>query len=83
MIRLSKPWWDFRYDEDGNQTAGEDATFALKMCQELGVQGYVDTTIKVDHCHVFQIDDTFSDRFADWAEKPGDLDVVAYKKDAA
>ena len=83
MIRLSKPWWDFRYDEDGNQTAGEDATFAFKMYQELGVQGYVDTTIKVGHCHVFQIDDTFPDRFADWAENPGDLDLIADRKDAA
>lgn len=68
--KLEKPWYDFRYDEDWNQTHGEDATFALKM-HKIGITGYVDTTIKVGHVHAFSIDETFSDRFADWA-KPED-----------
>ena len=28
----------------------------------------MDTTIKVKHSHIFEIDDSFSDRFADWSK---------------
>lgn len=69
LKRLSKPWYFFTYKpEDWRQVRGEDASFALRMLSELGVEGWVDTTIKVKHLHAFGIDETFPDRFADWAE---------------
>jgi len=68
LQRLKKPWYFYTYKpDDWSQVHGEDATFALRMKREVGVQGYVDTTIKVGHVAAFSIDDTFSERFADWA----------------
>jgi hypothetical protein len=41
-----------------------------RLRSEAGAEVWVDTTIKVTHLHTFEIDDTFTDRFADWME-PG------------
>ncbi len=69
LSQLKKPWYYFSYKpEDWSQIHGEDASFALRMLQEIGVRGWVDTTINVKHLHPFAIDETFPDRFADWAE---------------
>jgi len=70
LQRLSKPWYFFTYKPDTwEQVHGEDGNFALRMMSELGVKAWVDTTIQVKHIHPFQIDETFSDRFADWSEE--------------
>jgi len=70
LRRLKKPWYFFTYKPDTwKQVRGEDATFALRMMSELGIQSWVDTTIKVKHIHPFPIDETFPDRFSDWSEK--------------
>ena len=60
---------------------GEDATFALRMQQALGIEGWVDTTIRVRHAHVFAIDETFSERFADWATPGvGEAAICRYRE---
>lgn len=69
LKRLPRPWYYFKYEPSNWRiVAGEDGTFFVRMAQ-LGVKAFVDTTIKVKHAHVFEIDETFSDRFADWADE--------------
>lgn len=70
LRRLKKPWfWDRIEDSDRQiRKSNFDVEFVWALQNELGVQMYVDTTIDVRHLHVFEIDETFQDRFADWAE---------------
>jgi len=69
--RLQQPWYAYKYDEKNwQETEGEDSRFFLRLNQELSIETWIDTTIKVKHCHVFQIDETFPNRFPDWV--PGE-----------
>lgn len=71
LERLPRPWYLNEYDKDTwCLVAGEDATFFLRMAA-IGVSSWVDTTIRVRHAHVFEIDDTYPERFADWADGGG------------
>lgn len=73
LKRLPKPWYFNKYDpKTWELVAGEDGTFFYRMREQLGVKSYVDTTIRVKHAHVFEIDETYPERFADWAEGSGD-----------
>ena len=68
--RLQQPWYAHKYDmKTCEEREGEDSRFFLRLNQELKVTTWIDTTIRVRHCHVFQIDETFSERFQDW--EPG------------
>lgn len=68
LRRLPRPWYYSKFDpKSWAMTDGEDGTFFLRMARGLGVQAYVDTTIRVKHAHVFEIDETFPERFADWS----------------
>ena len=57
-----------------------DTRFSWRLQWEAGATLWVDTSITVKHLHIFAIDDTFSERFADWAvPHPGvDLDICQY-----
>lgn len=81
LVRLSRPWFFNTYKpEDWSIVHGEDGTFFWRMEKELGVTSYVDTTIRVKHAHVFEIDETFPDRFADWSEVGrGDPAICRYE----
>lgn len=70
MNRLKKPWFWDRIDDGERLTrkSNFDVEFVWALQKELGVQMWLDTTIDVRHLHVFEIDETFQDRFADWAE---------------
>jgi len=69
--RLQQPWYTYKYDEKNwQEIEGEDSRFFLRMNRELKVDTWIDTTIKIKHCHLFQIDETFKERFPDW--KPGE-----------
>jgi hypothetical protein len=69
--RLRKPWFAYRYDKKSwQEVQGEDCEFFVKMRRELKVRTMIDTTIKVKHCHVFKIDETYPDRFSDWVPGP-------------
>lgn len=46
-----------------------DWPFVSRLQREAKLKIWCDTTIKVTHIHPFEIDDTFSERFADWEDK--------------
>ncbi len=76
---LGKPWYFNEFDRDTYTIKqGEDGMFFYRLAQA-GVKSFVDTTIKVKHCHVFQIDETFPERFADWADGNGEPEICNYK----
>ena len=83
LQKIGKPWYYFKYDQETwKQIHGEDAAFALRFQREAGVQAWVDTTIRVKHAHVFQIDETFSDRFDDWSTPGnGDPSICSYESE--
>jgi len=66
---LDKPWWYYKVDPETMQRVADmDTRMVWRLRSEVGVQVWVDTTIEVRHLHTFEIDSTFSGRFADWAE---------------
>ena len=67
---LAKPWFYYTTDLDQRRVADMDSKFVWRLREEVQAQVWVDTTIKVKHLHTFEIDDSFSERFADWQE-PG------------
>jgi hypothetical protein len=70
LLALKQPWFTETFDEEFRRTACMDTKFVWRLQAEAGAEVWVDTTIKVKHLHVFEIDETYSGRFADWAE-PG------------
>ena len=79
-LRLLKlPWFSERFNpETMAREASMDTLFVWRLQQEAGLRVWVDTTIKVTHLHPMPIDETFADRFPDWAEPgagPADLCV--------
>ena len=68
LLMLPKPWYYIKYSpETWKMIEGEDGDFFLRMGR-IGIKSYVDTTIKVKHAYVFEIDETYSKRFPDWKE---------------
>lgn len=81
LRRLPQPWYFFKYNpDDWSIIAGEDGTFFVRMKHHVGVKSYVDTTIVVKHAHVFEIDDTYPDRFSDWQNGGGDPVICRYQE---
>ena len=80
LRELPQPWYAFKYDEKTQRVkTGEDAFFFIRLARQ-GIPAYVDTTIRVGHCHTFTIDETFPDRFADWAEEgKGEPEICNYR----
>ncbi len=82
LRKLKKPWfWDRMEDSDRQvRLSNFDVEFVLALQKELGVQMWVDTTIDVRHLHVFEIDETFPERFADWSDPgKGDPSICKYE----
>jgi hypothetical protein len=70
LLALEKPWFFETIDkQDQSRVACMDTKFAWRLQEEAGATIWVDTTIMVEHLHVFKIDDTYSERFSDWAEE--------------
>lgn len=66
---LKKPWFYYRVDAETMQRVADmDTKFVWRLKTEGGADVWVDTTIKVKHLHIFEIDDTFTGRFSDWVE---------------
>lgn len=78
---LDKPWFFETVDKTTMQRlANMDCNFVWRLKQEAHSQVWVDTTIKVGHAHVFTVDDTYQDRFADWATPGnGDSNICRYE----
>jgi hypothetical protein len=82
LLSLKKPWfYETVNHEDQQRIANMDCTFVWRLQSEAGARIYVDTTIMVRHSHVFEIDDSYSDRFADWARgEVGDKNICSFEK---
>jgi hypothetical protein len=82
---LRKPWFYETIDPTNMQRlANMDCTFVWRMKMEGHAQCYVDTTIKVKHCHVFDVDESFQHRFDDWKQSgKGDPNICRYAKATA
>lgn len=64
---LRKPWFFETVDPTNQQRiANMDCNFVWRLRAEAHVRVWVDTTIKVGHAHVFTVDDSYQERFADW-----------------
>lgn len=68
-LALKPPQFYERVDpETMYRVADQDTRAVWRLQEEAGGTLWVDTTIKVQHLHIFPIDETFQDRFADWAD---------------
>ena len=80
LLSLKEPWFRETVDPATQQRiANMDCTFVWRLQQEAYQQVWVDTEIIVKHAHVFQIDDSFQERFADWARGGGDPTICRVK----
>ena len=71
LERLPQPWFAEEVDPTTYQrTACMDTRFVWKLQEQAHARVWLDTAIRVRHIHAFEIDETFQDRFADWA-RPG------------
>lgn len=70
LLSLEPPWfYETIQKETQVRIANMDCRMAMRLKLEADAQIWVDTTIKVKHLHIFEIDDSFPDRFADWANQ--------------
>ncbi len=78
---MKKPWfWDRIADSERLiRRSNFDVEFVWALQRDLGLQMWVDTTIDIRHLHVFEIDASYTERFADWAEPgKGDPEICKY-----
>lgn len=75
---MSKPWFKEYFTPDAlRRVACMDTNFVWRLKIEAGMAVWVDTTIKVCHLSAMLIDDTFSDRFADYSKfTSGEVKVI-------
>jgi len=77
---LKQPWFYETIDPSNMQRlANMDCTFVWRLKAEAFCQVWVDTTIKVKHSHVFDVDESYQHRFEDWkANGKGDPNICRY-----
>jgi len=67
LLALEKPWF---YESVNHESQEREANMDCKFVWRLQHEGlgkvWVDTTIMVKHLNVFEIDDTYQNRFDDW-----------------
>jgi hypothetical protein len=81
LLRLKRPWLSNEIADGERLTrrASADVAFVHSFVHQLRLSLFVDPTIDVRHLHTFEIDETFSERFADWAEPgKGDPSICNY-----
>jgi len=78
---LRQPWFFETVDPTNMQRlANMDCNFVWRLRAEAHVRVWVDTTIKVGHAHVFTVDESYQDRFADWTTPGiGDSSICRYQ----
>lgn len=80
LLALRRPWFSETVDPETQQRiACMDTKWIWRLQMEAGARVWVDTTIPVEHAHVFAINDTYQDRFADWAVGAGRPDLAICK----
>lgn len=84
LAALQRPWFFEDIDhETQNRIACMDTRFCYRLHAEAYAQVWVDTTIQIKHIHPFEIDESFSDRFGDWAlPGVGDPSICQHVKPA-
>lgn len=84
LLALKKPWFHETMSDpkEYKRRACMDTKFSFRLQREGGAELWVDTDIKVKHLHIFQIDDTFQDRFDDWKTDPdvGDKEIIEWDR---
>lgn len=55
-----------------------DLPFVIRLQSEGETDIWVDTTIPVHHLNVFEVDETYSERFKDWFDGGGDPNICVY-----
>ena len=82
LLAITKPWFKETFDVPTmGRIAAMDTKFVWELKKECGAQTWVDTTIKVKHLSTFAIDDTYSERFADYGKlAEGELKVIDFDK---
>lgn len=80
LLSLKQPWFSENFEPTTmKRLASMDTTFVWRLQTEASARVYVDTTIPVKHLHIFSIDETYSERFADWSTYgQGDPAVCMY-----
>lgn len=79
LLSLERPWFHYSWDLNSRRVADMDTRFVWRLRSEAGAEVWVDCTIKVKHIHPFEIDDSFSDRFADWAAPDASADSDTFR----
>jgi hypothetical protein len=81
LLSLKLPWFSEMVDQKTQQRVSNmDCRFVWRLQMEAHAKVWVDTTIKVKHLHVFNIDDSYQDRFSDWmAPNAGDPGICRYR----
>ncbi len=82
LLSLKKPWFkETIIEESQKRIANMDCTFVWRLQNEGGAFLWVDTTIEVKHLQIFPIDDSYSERFSDWARPGvGDPEICVFKE---
>lgn len=85
LLALRAPWFFETINPQTQQrTACMDTKFCYRLQLEAGAQVWVDTTIRIKHLHDMPIDESFPDRFEDWAVPgTGPKDLCAYARPRA
>ena len=67
---VHRPWFFETFDPMLNRTANMDTWFSWRLQQEGHAMLWCDTDLDIKHLHAFEIDATYPERFADWAQQP-------------
>ena len=80
LLAVKKPWFFEQVHRENYRLVGDmDSMFIFRLQTEARVTVWVDTTIKVGHLNIFEIDETYQDRFQDWKEEGnGDPELCRY-----
>lgn len=71
LLSLKQPWFSETFNEQTyDRLASMDTGFVWRLQTETGARVWCDTTIKIKHLHPMPVDDSFQERFTDWAQ-PG------------
>lgn len=74
LVNVPPPWFsEIPMAPTFERRSCADWPFVDRLLKNNGYKMWCDTTIKVGHIHPFVIDETFPDRFPDWADGKGDI----------
>jgi hypothetical protein len=85
LVNVQKPWFSEQIIEPQtfSRIPNQDSRFIQRYAKGNGLQLWVDTTIKVGHLHVFEIDESFQHRFSDLMTDGGKESDIVRKEGVA